>query len=82
MSMPAGLAKATNYYNKLEAWRDRKALFEHAKSLGLFDQAISLYPKQNAGWRTIDKKIVKLLKVIKDAHVRIPDPCEEVKEEK
>jgi hypothetical protein len=66
MSMPYGLKKATNYYQRIEAWKDWRALFEEAKKRGLFDQAILLYPPDTAGWRTIDKQIGKLRKIIEE----------------
>ena len=37
--MPAGLNKATNYYNKIEAWRDWREIAKQAESLGLGEHA-------------------------------------------
>ena len=72
MGMPAGLAKATNYYNRLEAWNDWKAMVKIAENRGLSEQASLLAPADDAGWRTIDKQIQKLRKLIKEANDRGP----------
>ena len=62
--MPYGLIKATHYYNKLEAWKDWKAAYEKAKSIGLEEQAIDLAPMTNWSWKKIDKQTAKLKELI------------------
>ena len=62
--MPYGLNKATNYYNKLEAWRDWKTTFEAARCLGLEQQAIDLAPMANWSWKKIDAQTTKLRELI------------------
>lgn len=68
--MPYGLNKATNYYNKLEAWRDWGAIAEQARLLGLGEQVDNLRPADNFGWRKIDACIARLRSVIRDAELR------------
>jgi len=77
MGMPRGLAKATNYYNRLEAWRDFRLIYANAVAIGLGDQAIEFYPPDDAGWRTIDKSIAKIRELIKcrmDGIIDLPRP--------
>lgn len=67
--MPYGLNKATNYYNKLEAWRDWKAVEKQALSLGLQDKAFELAPANFWPWKKIDAQTAKLRKVIEAAQL-------------
>lgn len=56
MGMPAGLKKATNYYNRIEAWNDWNRLAKQLQDAGM-DALVEKYqPKPDAGWRTIDKQ--------------------------
>lgn len=64
--MPAGLTKATNYYNRLAAWRDWEAIAARHPEI-----AARFAPRPNAGWRTIDKAIAKLRQTTGDT---IPSP--------
>lgn len=58
--MPRGLIKATNYYNKIEAWKDWNRLADQAVAAGKTELALKHRPPDNAGWRTIDKQRHKL----------------------
>ncbi len=58
--MPAGLNKATNYYNRLEAWRDWNALAKKIAVAGYGDLVLDNEPPAGAGWRKVDKCIAKL----------------------
>ena len=61
MGMPKGLAKATNYYNRLEALRDWQRVCQDARKIGMSEEEIGQYaPPDGAGWKTIDKHIAKL----------------------
>jgi len=54
--MSKGLNIATNYYNRIQAWRDWQRLADQCDS-----DLVDLYqPPEDAGWRTIDKQIAKL----------------------
>lgn len=64
MGCPMGLKKATNYYNKIEAWVDFRKALNQAASAGLFDKAILLYPSQNASWRMVDKATEKIRQLL------------------
>lgn len=59
-----GLKKATNYYNKLEAWKDWQTMLATAQTLGLEEQALALMPQENWSWRRIDKQTAKLNELI------------------
>ena len=60
MGMPMGLAKATNYYNKLEAWKDWLHLAKQAHAAGQTLLVRKYQPADNAGWKTIDKRLAAL----------------------
>lgn len=53
--MPKGLNIATNYYNRIEAWKDWQRLARQYPEL-----AKQFQPAQDAGWKTIDRQIAKL----------------------
>lgn len=58
------LNRITNYFNKLEAWRDWRAVYYQAICYGLAEQADQLYPKDDDSWRRIDKQTAKLREII------------------
>lgn len=58
--MPRGLAKATNYYNRLEALRDWNRLATEVSNAGMSDLAAKYRPNDGDGWRKIDKKTAAL----------------------
>ena len=60
MSMPKGLAKATNYYNRLEAQCDWNKLATDVSNAGRLDLVDKFRPNEDAGWRKIDKAIAAL----------------------
>jgi len=60
MSMPKGLGKATNYYNRLEAWRDWNVYAKKVEQAGRGDLVKKFTPPENAGWRKVDKAIAAL----------------------
>jgi hypothetical protein len=60
MSMPAGLAKATNYYNRQEAWKDWLQAAKIAHYFGLSKFVKELQPDAAAGWKKIDGQTHKL----------------------
>ena len=60
MGMPRGLIRATNYYNKIEAWNDWRKMAQRAIDAGKAELAEKYQPKPDAGWRTIDKCIAKV----------------------
>ena len=60
--MTAGLNKATNYYNHLEAWRDWRKLAGLIIKAGREDLVIKHAPLETFGWRKIDKCIAALRK--------------------
>lgn len=60
MSMPKGLAKATNYYNRLEAIRDWNKLETEVSKAGMSDLAAKFRPADDAGWKKIDKATAAL----------------------
>lgn len=60
MSMPKGLGKATNYYNRLEAWRDWGKIANQVMQAGRVDLVQKFAPPDSAGWRKIDKAISAL----------------------
>ena len=48
--MPKGLNKATNYYNRLEAWRHWNAL------AAVYPELAEKYrPPSDSDWRTVDE---------------------------
>ena len=53
------LLRITNYYNRLEAWRDWEAILQKASSVPV-DVIAKIAPKPESGWRKIDKAIAKL----------------------
>ena len=58
--MPYGLTKATNYYQKIEAWRDWNALAKKIAAAGYGDLVLDNEPPAGAGWRKVDKYIASL----------------------
>lgn len=60
MGMPMGLAKATNYYNKQEAWMDWLHIAKQAHMASQSALVAKHKPAVNAGWKTIDKRIAAL----------------------
>jgi rubrerythrin len=58
--MPRGLTKATNYYQKIEAWRDWNAMAKKIAHEGYGDLVLDNTPPDGAGWRTVDKFIARL----------------------
>jgi hypothetical protein len=58
--MPRGLAKATNYYNRIAAWEDWERLDYQAETAGHKDLVERYAPPTDAGWRKIDKCIAAL----------------------
>ena len=60
MGMPYGLAKATNYYNKQEAWKDWLHLAKQAHMENQTALVRKWQPADNAGWKRIDKSIAGL----------------------
>lgn len=60
MGMPRGLIKATNFYNKIEAWNDWRLVAQQAVLVGKGELVEKYQPKPDAGWRTIDKQRRKL----------------------
>jgi hypothetical protein len=60
MSMPRGLKIASNYYNKLEAWRDWRRVQEIAEYFELNDEIKKLMPEVNASFKQIDAQRHKL----------------------
>jgi len=66
-----GLKKVTNYYNKLEAWKDWQTMLVTAQTLGLEEQALALMPQENWPWRRIDKQTARLKKLISEAQENI-----------
>lgn len=55
MGIPFGLIKATNYYNRIEAWKDWNGLTERVCEAGYFDLIEKYRPDKDVGWRKIDK---------------------------
>ena len=55
MTCPAGLRKATNYYNKVEAWKRWIRIRNIAFARGCHEMVLQLQPGMNDPWRTIDK---------------------------
>jgi hypothetical protein len=62
--MPYGLNKATNYYNKIEAWKDWEKAYTLAQSLGLQNVADSFRPFPYWPWKKIDARTAKLKTII------------------
>lgn len=56
------LARINNYFNRLAAWDDWRALSAQAAVMGQEDVAKSLQPPPDASWRKIDKA-TKMLRV-------------------
>lgn len=67
--MTAGLNKATNYYNRQEAWLDWIHLAKQAHMKSRHDLVMQFTPAHNAGWRTIDKQIALLRGALMDAGI-------------
>lgn len=63
MGMPRGLAKATNYYNRLEAQIDWEKAVLAAGNVPVH-QIAAIAPKPEYGWRKIDKCTAKLKALI------------------
>lgn len=63
--MPYGLKKATNYYNKLEAWRDWQVTAKKALAAGMPEEMInSIAPAEFWPWRKIDQRTSILAKFL------------------
>lgn len=60
MGMPKGLAKATNYYNRLEAQHDWERISKEMVEAGYVELVAKHTPPRGAGWRKIDKCIAAL----------------------
>jgi hypothetical protein len=56
------LARISNYYNRLEAWRDWRLLAQEVAGDGYPELVEKYRPPEDAGWRKIDKAIVALRK--------------------
>lgn len=56
-----GLIKATQAAQTQQARADWRQLAEYAQAHGYSEQAERLQPKQDAGWRTIDRRINALM---------------------
>lgn len=63
------LARMTNYWNRVEAWKDWNALAEQARQRGHGDLVDQFQPPANAGWRKIDKAIAKLREAMEKKNV-------------
>jgi hypothetical protein len=63
MGMPRGLAKITNYYNRLEAQRDWEKAVLAAGNVPIAE-IVAVAPKPEYGWRRIDKCTAKLKALI------------------
>ncbi len=58
------LARLTNAANRIEAWRDWQKLAQEAADAGRAD-VVSMYaPREDAGWRMIDRRIAALRKAL------------------
>lgn len=64
MSMPKGLIKANNYYNRLAAWQDWNDLAKRMRAAGHADLVEKYLPAKDAGWRKIDKAIAALKQAV------------------
>lgn len=49
------LNRMTNYWNKVEAWKDWERAATDAREIGIGGDAKELQPKDGASWRAIDK---------------------------
>lgn len=58
--MTAGIWKITNYYNRVQAWREWQALAQTAVCQGMGDLVEEHKPSEGAGWKEIDRKISQL----------------------
>jgi len=58
--MSTGLLKASNYYNRQQAWRDWGRIAGKARLDGYDDLVDRYSPPADAGWRKIDKCIAGL----------------------
>jgi hypothetical protein len=76
MSCPAGLKKATNYYNKLEAWKAWKNMARQATLIGLSDAVLELAPSPSDSWKKIDAQTVKLARLVTGHTAAEPGPCQ------
>jgi len=56
---------STNYWNRVQAWADWKALSNIAVSKGFLEIVKKLTPPENASWRQIDACIAKLRESMK-----------------
>lgn len=54
------LNRITNYYNKIEAWKDWNHLAFEVGKAGYPDLVQKYYPGEDAGWRKIDNRTAKL----------------------
>lgn len=63
--MSAGLLKASNYYNRQQAWQDWGRIAGQARRNGYDDLVDKYSPSSDAGWRRIDKAIYQLRNAIK-----------------
>ena len=73
--MPAGLNKATNYYNRVEAWRDWHKLATQVCDAGMPELVRKYAPLETFGWRKVDKCIAKLRAAFEAAKVPA-DTCQ------
>ena len=62
-------ARITNYYNRQEAWLDWLHLAKQAHMASRHDLVAKFQPKDNAGWKTIDKKIALLREALTAANI-------------
>jgi hypothetical protein len=63
------LSRITNYYNRQEAWQDWLHLAKQAHMASRHDLVKKYTPKNNSGWRTIDKKIGLLRAALQAANI-------------
>ena len=62
-------ARINNYYNKQEAWKDWLHLAKQAHAANQTALVRKFQPADNAGWKTIDKKIALLREALKAANI-------------
>ena len=66
MGCPRGLIKLTAVANNLEAWRGWEKLKASALEQGIDIHLIEdISPPDGAGWRVVDKAIVKLREIMR-----------------
>jgi hypothetical protein len=58
------LNRITNYYNRVEAWKDWKRAADEALRLGLVEEVKRLRPADDAPWRKIDRSTAALKEII------------------